>query len=469
MKKTFPFYLLAVSIFLIIISPFLLSRGMFLDGIVYANFSKNYAIGEGTFLNPFFSQTFLVDFKSHPPMFFFLEGQFFKVFGTSFLIERFYSVLSILIACLLTLKLYKKFDFKMPFLPLFFFLSIPLMTWSVVNNIIENTLIIFTTSSVLFYTYSLSKKRILFIFLAGLSLTIGFSVKGFVAFFPLSFPFIYWLVIRKTNFLRMLTDSILIFLFSIIPILLSIYLSQDVKDYFDHYFEIQIIGGLQNSITVNSRFYILGRFFSELIFSFIILGIYFLVHKLKIRKNPLKNNENNKKALLMFLFSLTAVLPILLSMKQSGFYLLPAFPFVVIAFSGLIDESVSKLISNINPKIKWFSTLKYISIVLLIISIFLPFLFYGKDSRDKELLADMDIIAEFIPQKSILSIPPQMLEEYSLFAYYARFHNISIDRNIKVQRKYLLIRKEHSYNFKKMNYKKVNLNTQSYNIYEKEN
>ena len=336
------------------------------------------------------------------------------------------------------------------------------MTWSVVNNIIENTLIIFTTCSVLFYIFSLSKKRILFIFLAGLSLTIGFSVKGFVAFFPLSFPFIYWLVIRKTNFLRILTDSILILIFSIIPIILSIYLSPDVKDYFDHYFEIQIIGGLQNSITVNSRFYIIGRFFSELIFSFI-------VYKLKIRKYPFKNNENNKKALLMFLFSLTAVLPIILSMKQSGFYLLPAFPFVVIAFSGLIDESVNKLISNINPKIKWVSTLKYISIGLFVISISLPFFFYGKDSRDKELLADMDIIAEFIPQKSILSIPPQMLEEYSLFAYYARFHNISIDRNINVHRKYLLIRKEHTYNFEKMNYKKVNLNTQSYNIYEKGN
>ena len=106
MKKTFPFYLLAISIFLLIISPFLFSRGMFLDGVVYANFSKNFAIGDGSFLHPFYSKTYLINFISHPPMFFFIEGLFFKIFGTGFLVERFYSVLNVLITGIITIKIW---------------------------------------------------------------------------------------------------------------------------------------------------------------------------------------------------------------------------------------------------------------------------------------------------------------------------------------------------------------------------
>lgn len=469
MKKIFPFYLLAVSIFLLMISPFLLSRGMFLDGIVYANFAKNFAIGDGTFLHPFYSETYLTNFVSHPPMFFFLEGLFFKLFGTSFLVERFYSVLCLLITGFVTIKLYKKLEFKNTFLPLFFLVSIPLITWSAANNIIENTLMIFTTLSVLFYIYSFEKKRFLFLFLAGLSISIGFSLKGFVALFPYSFPFIYWLIIRKNNFKRVLFDTVLIIIFSITPILVSILYSPEINGYFISYFKTQIIGSISSIQTVDSRFYILGRFLSEIIPSIIICGLYGLIIKLKTKSYPLISKDNSKKALMIFLFSLTAVLPIMISMKQSGFYLLPAFPFLAIAFSALIDNSVEDLLSKLDIKSNPYYWIKYISIGLFVVSIILPVFFYGKDNRDKKLLSDMDIIANYLPPKSIVNVSKEMEEEYSLFAYYARFHNISLDPNINNKRKYILIRKEYNNNFEELNYKKVKLETESFNLYEKEN
>ncbi|MFA6806773.1 MAG: glycosyltransferase family 39 protein [Bacteroidales bacterium] len=469
MKKNFPFYILTFSIFLLIISPFIFSRGMFVDGIVYANFSKNYAIGEASFLHPFFSETYLLNFNSHPPMFFFLQGQAFKIFGTSFLVERFYSIICIVITGIITMKIYKKLDLKTRFLPLFFLISIPLITWSATNNIIENTLIIFTTLSALFYLSSLNNKRFIFVILAGISLAIGFTIKGFVAFFPLSLPFIYWLVIRKTKFKRMFFDTIIIIIFSVSPILISMYSSTEVMDYFTNYFNKQIIGGLQNTVTTDYRFYIVVRFLRELIIPIIIIILFDFILRWKRKTSIFNNKENNRKALMMFLFSLTGVLPILVSMKQSGFYLLPAFPFAAIAFSALIDENINNSISKINQKSKGFSILKYISIFILIISISFPFLFFGEDSRDKKMLSDMDIIASYIPQKSIVNVPSQMSKEYSLFAYYARFHNISINPNLKINSRYLLVSSECNYNFKEMKYRKVYLKTQSFNLYEKEN
>ena len=469
MKKTFPFYLLAISIFLLIISPFLLSRGMFLDGIVYANFSKNFAIGDGTFLHPFYSETYLTNFVSHPPMFFFFEGLFFKLFGTSFFVERFYSVLCVLITGFVTIKLYKKLGFKNAFLPLFFLVSIPLITWSAANNIIENTLMIFTILSVLFYIYSFEKKRFLFLLLSGLSISIGFSLKGFVALFPYSLPFIYWLIIRKNNFKRMLLDTLLIIVFSALPVLISIYFFHEVKEYFISYFNIQIIGDLLNEQTVDSRFYILGRFLSEIIPSIIICGLYVLIIKLKTKSYPFISKDNNKKALMILLFSLTAVLPIMISMKQRGFYLLPAFPFLAIAFSALIDNSVGDLLSKLDIKSKCYFWFKSFSIGLFVVSIIIPVFFYGKDSRDKKLLSDMDVIANYLPPKAVVNVSKEMEKEYSLFAYYARFHNISLDPNINNKRKYILIRKEYNNNFEELHYRKVKLETESFNVYEKEN
>ena len=199
------------------------------------------------------------------------------------------------------------------------------------------------------------------------------------------------------------------------------------------------------------------------------IGLFEIILRLKWKTTMFKNKTNNKKALMMFLFSLTAVLPVMVSMKQSGFYILTAFPFAAIALSALIDEYVYELTSKLNLKSKGFSIFKYVSISLLVISFSFGFLFIGKDGRDVKLLSDMDVIAKKLPQKSIISVTNQMREEYSLFAYYARFHDISMDLNPDNQRQYLLIRKEYSYCFEEMNYKKVDLETQSFDLYEKEN
>lgn len=442
---------------------------MFLDGVVYANFAKNFAIGDGSFLHPFYSETYLINFISHPPMFFFLEGLFFKIFGTGFLVEKIYSVVCIFISGFITVKLYKKLSFKTTFLPLFFFIPIPLITWSATNNIIENTLMIFTTLSVLFYLYSFERKRFLFLLLSGLSISIGFTLKGFVAFFPYSFPFIYWAVLRKSNFKTMAVDTILLIIFSLTPLLISIFSFVEVKEYFFSYFNKQIIWGSVNEQTVNSRFYIIGRFFSDIIPLFIIGGVYALIIRSKTKTNPFLSKENNKKALMLFLFCLTGVLPIMISMKQSGFYLLPVFPFVAICFSALIDESVYDLLSKVNLKSKAFSLFKGISIGLFFISFIVCICFYGTDSRDKKLLSDMDIIANYLPPKAIVSVSKEMEGEYSLFAYYARFYNISLDPNTNNTRKYLLIRKEYNDNSDKKDYKKLELKTESFNLYEKLN
>jgi hypothetical protein len=58
--------------------------GMFMDGVLYASVSKNYALGFGTFWEPYFSATNYRDFHEQPPLLFFLQGLFCKMFGVAF-------------------------------------------------------------------------------------------------------------------------------------------------------------------------------------------------------------------------------------------------------------------------------------------------------------------------------------------------------------------------------------------------
>lgn len=462
-KNTSLAYLFVLSLFLIIISPNFLSRGMFVDGVVYANISKNYALGQGSFFHPFYSHTYLTDFSSHPPMFFFLQGLAFKAFGVSFLIEKIYSFVSVLITAIIMIRIYKKFELKNSFLPLFFLSLIPLISWSATNNIIENTLMIFTTLSVLFYIKSLESKRFLFLILSSFSVIIGFSLKGFVALFPFSFPFFYFLVIRKIKFSRLIIDTLFLFAFAILFYIVLFSLSQEAWQYFLDYFNIQIMGDMLNNKLVDSRFYIVWRFIGEIIIVPIIIGLYSLILFIKKKENPFSNKSNNKIGLMFLLFSLSSVLPIMITMKQSGFYLLPSLPFVAIGFAALIDESIEKLIISLKPS----KLLKLSAVFLFLVAVLLNAYFYKKDNRDREMLHDMDIIATNIPKNVIINTIPKMEEEYSLFAYYSRFHNISIDLDIRNKREYVLIKKELDNDFDKSDYKRLDLNTKSYFLYKK--
>ena len=137
------YYLLVFSIFFVLISPYLLSKGMFLDGVFYATISRNLAEGVGTYFNLRYTNTFM----SHPPLVFWIESFLFRIFGDKIYVERFYSVSTYLISGVLIVWLWKIINDdknkQLAFLPLVFFVAFPLITWGAVNNVLENTMMIF--------------------------------------------------------------------------------------------------------------------------------------------------------------------------------------------------------------------------------------------------------------------------------------------------------------------------------------
>ena len=170
-KKSIPYFIIVFALLLGVSAPALFSDGMFMDGLIYATVAKNLANGIGTFWYLQFSETLFPAFHEHPPLAIAMQSVLFRIFGDSIYIERFYSLFTFIITGFIIFFIWKQVSGKkntsLAWLPLFFWISIPLTTWSCANNMLENTLMIFTSLSILFALKSLDNRQYLYIFLSG--------------------------------------------------------------------------------------------------------------------------------------------------------------------------------------------------------------------------------------------------------------------------------------------------------------
>jgi 4-amino-4-deoxy-L-arabinose transferase-like glycosyltransferase len=465
-SQTLPFYLFAAGVFLIIVYQDLLSNGMFLDGLIYSTVSKNLADGIGTFWNPHFTATCLPEFHEHPPLAFGIQSLFYRLLGGSRFIDKFYSIVTVLIVGYIILKIWKTLGYKHGWLPLFIWILTPTVFWASYNNLLENTLTIFISLSILFYLKNQENKNVFFILHSGFMLSLGFLTKGFVAFFPWTFPFLLWLIIRQKSFGKMIIDSIGIFVFTLIPLLLLILLFPVARISLHKYIDNQVIESLRNAVTVDSRFDIVKRLFSELAPA-AGLCILLLVWS-RIRKYPtILVKENSKKALVFVLLGLTGVLPIMLSMKQSGFYIIPAYPFFALGTGILMYPLIGSLINKINYDSRGFLFFKWFGYGLFFGGIILSIYFSDHYSRDKDKIKDIYTILPEIPHGTIINITPDVYSDWSLHAYFGRFKNISLDPDSTNKREYLLIKNEYYSDTLNTNYKISELNTIVYQLFKK--
>ena len=192
-----------------------------------------------------------------------------------------------------------------------------------------------------------------------------------------------------------------------------------------------------NIQTVETRFFILIRLFLELIpvFSLVLLSVAFTFR--------IKFSNSNKKWFWVFLLlGLSGVVPIMISMKQSGFYMLATFPIFSIAFALLIVERVSYLMEKINTEGIKFKIYKYTSIAIFVIGISLVLYNSNKIGRDKNKIEDVHTVAEIVKKNTIIAVEPKMSTDWSLHGYFARYHYISLNYNTPpVNEEYLLVYK----------------------------
>ncbi|MTI31794.1 ArnT family glycosyltransferase [Xanthovirga aplysinae] len=463
------FFCFVLGLFIVITGPRLFSDGMFMDGLWYATISKNLANNLGTFWYPSLSKTLGIAFHEHPPLAFFLQSTFFKIFGNSLYIERVYSLLTFLMVGAIMVIIWKEITGKYAFswLPLIYWITVPIVSWACANNMLENTMSIFICTSIFLYLKAQKRNRGLMLFSAGLTLLFGALTKGFIALFPWSFPFFYWIFRKKISFKRMLADTCIIIIFTILPFIFLLLTSPDAADSLQKYFNQQVVKSLREVQTVGSRFYILKRTFEELLPALIIiLTVLLIAFKRSYSLSLLKNSF--KTAFPFIFLSFSGVIPIMISLKQSGIYILPVFPFFTIALALISVDPIRYLTRQINLKGNWYKAFKYGSYLLFLSGVTLSLSQKDKIGRSKDIILDVYSIMEIVPSNNIVGLCKELRENWELYGYFHRYADISLDPNEKYQHKFHLGLKQGSSDKERIlkNYHKVTLPLNTLVLYQ---
>ena len=460
------FWLIILSATFFLYIQMMVQHGIFFDGLIYGTLAKNLANNIGTVYDLKISTFYMPTFHEHPPLAMYLESLFFKVFGNAYFIERVYSFslfsMVILMINNLWYTIYKeKEDRKFGWLPILLFLPLPLIFWSFTQNMLETTMTLFTLLSVLtLYKAILSKNKmqeLIFLFIASLAVVAAFYSKGPVGLFPLATLFLAFLFLPMLSLKRALYLNIIFFIFvAIISILL---LQNDaLHTSMSTYLNQQVIASLEgHRDTVDNRFVYLFEILKETTPLLIISSLLFIT----LRKKVQQNKETLGLALLFIAIGFSASLPIMLSTKQYGFYLVPSIVFFSFGFSILSFVYVKFLVNKIHkPQIAIL-----IFLLLFISSIVFTLFKVGHYTRQENLLKDIDTISQSIQTDTTIQIEKELHKNIYLNNYFMRIYNVELDPN--EEHKYLLLKKDTPLSIEQLkNYEEIKVDLNLYRLYK---
>ncbi len=462
-KNTMPNYLWiqvlwVIGLFLLLISPAFLSEGLFFDGLIYSATARNEANGIGTFWCPYFTASVDPDFYGHPPLALGLQALWMRWLGDAYWVEKLYSVLfTLLTGCALAVIWCLIGGSKRRvWLPLTLWSLSGLTYWGATNNVLEVTMGFFVALSVVCYLCSLRHKErnngimhYMWCAFAGVALALAFMTKGPTGLYPLSLPLWCMLFTRKIKVREWLADTMTMLLGLLLPLAILLALSPDASVNMSSYFQEQLVNSLQNVQTVDSRFYILIKWFEDNLLPVILFALPML---LAWRKGLLRNAyDAQRKGWIgtMLALTLSGVLPIMISMKQHLFYVLTTVPYLAVTLALTVEVALARLLKKTteqNPVAEEGAWIKprgrrrilIVSLVICCMAVSSTVYFAGRPGRDKALLADIHTLLPYTTEREILSIDEETYVNWKLHAYMARYKSLSLDKK-NAHNLYLLI------------------------------
>ncbi len=465
MKLEKVFWALTTAVIAALLIPSLIKDDMFLDGVTYAAISKNN--GLGSFWQPHYTQTKDAAFYGHPPLVFGIQSLLFSVLGESLYVERFYTFLTAILTALGIALCWRLFFNgselkKYSWLPVLLWITTPLVLWANKNNILENTLGVFTIFSAYFITKSLMNKSGLDMFLGSLLIVLAFLSKGPVGLFPLVAPFVFIVVYGFQN-----SNRTFITAFSVVVITVLLFTGlfifiPESKANIVSYLSIQLLPAISShgEATTNNRFSILLDLCIELLVAILLLAGFCFQQWKNTKKVSL---QNQKTALYFLLIAIAAALLLIVSLKQRKYYLTPSIPFYIMAVSALIVPQVRSFMAMLSESAKsWLLRISYAALVGVFLFAVLRF---GKFVNEKPLIADAYAISIVIPQGSVIAANTDVAQDWRLVAYLARIGYLSIDD--KNTHEYFLKRKsDNSVLNSESNYTELDLGLNAYRLYK---
>jgi hypothetical protein len=426
--------LLTILTFLALLLPGVFRPGIFMDGLIYSTVAHNMANGVGTFWQPSFSATVMSSFHEHPPLAMGIQSLFFRLFGDAFYVEKVYSFLTALITAYLIIILWKKSTpqkhHTLSWWPVFLWITVQPVFWSYNNNMLENTMGLFSLLAVILLFESLKRdptRQVIYHILASASLIMAFLSKGFPGLFPLGFYFCYYLAYhREYDVGRMLRSTLQLIAVFVTLTFLFLFWNQPALQSLADYMQAQLFPALAGESMEKPWYHIMKALALQTTgtigLSFIILLLHY---RMKIN-GIIKDAETLRGFFLFLMIGLSATAPMMVSPKQLTFYIVPSIPYFGLAFGYLTAHILHSLNERVQIGRKWnfiFKLICYVAILAIVaVSIFKA----GQPVREKSLISDVRKIGSMVPEGSIVSASPALHNHYSLMGYLQRMYFISM-------------------------------------------
>ncbi|MBL0309187.1 MAG: glycosyltransferase family 39 protein [Bacteroidetes bacterium] len=413
--------------------PFLLAKGMFLDGVCNALYAVNLAEGTASFWAPKSNYIGNPSAWGSAPLSIYILSVLYKCFGNYFFIEKIYSLICGFIQMALIAWAWKLcFDKndergKYGWFPCLLWLASPLTGWCYSNNLMENSMSIFTTSSIVVWLLYLRNQQIQYAVAGGILIFLALLSKGPVGLFPLAAPLVFMLmnknIIRQRFFYFTFVQAFVFFLVFVV-----VFSMEAPQTFLHQYLDVQLRPAL-NHQNGGISFEIILQLLLALLPIFGAVIIVVLYTAIKKDDSLLSRNDKNLIGLSFLLIGLTASIPIMMSTKQSKFYLLPSLSIFSLGFSLLLLPALKKsmdLFDRYPLRYKILSATKFLSASIIILCIVLCINNRGIYSRDKALLNDLAEMQTLTGDGAILRGPWELNSEWHLFSYLSRLYKIKI-------------------------------------------
>lgn len=430
--RQFPFIILTASVVVFTLCINLFQDGMFIDGIQYAAVARNLARGVGTFWNPVLAQNSVAElnsFHEHPPLVFFIQSLFFRVFGMNNIYpERIYCLFTFLATGIFMALIWRRIfkgqrSEQLWWLPVLMWTVMPIVFWAYTNDIQENTMGIFTTAAVYFFISAASNMNVLRsgnFYMGCISILLAAFCKGVPGLFPAVFFFIYWLSVAKINFSQAMKYSLEACVFMGVLILIILQ-SSEAKEALHTWFFDRMLKRISSDPTEASHFYILKGLLTEQLPAIILAVLVLIIYRLK----QVRNEMNRGYFMLFILLGFAGALPLMLTLVQRNFYFIPALPMFAIAWALLIADGLNYTIDSLEQRPKLRKGLTVFVLMAFITGTAITMAYAGKIKRDRPVLEDVYTIKKLVPENSFVSVTSDIMwMDWSFRCYMMRYDEI---------------------------------------------
>jgi 4-amino-4-deoxy-L-arabinose transferase-like glycosyltransferase len=468
-------YLFLFSFLTVFIITPLFQQGVFGDGIMYLTVAFNRFKGYGSFWEQRYSETSMSFFCEQPPLYFESLNWFYKIFGGAEIAEKIFTLFLLastvfLMASIWNMLTEKKYK-QLSWLPSLLLVLVPVFSWAYCNQVIETmvvplSLLVFYLHLIFIRTENKTKKIFLFLSII-VTLFLLLITKGVQSVFLIAALFLYGAISGRKNLTKCFLQNLLLVVgFS--GVCAFVFLTNEKAHFWlTAYFHKRIVATFNHvGATASYHAEIIVRYFSELIPVFILLLLVSFYVKIKCRYSfslQWKNMKSNKTALWLILISLSASLPLSLTLEQRGFYLTPSFPFVVLGIALLYKRYFFVLFARVLSEKE--RIVRSVAVILSLITIVFFFLYKNEYKRDEAMIKDVQMLKKIIPFGEVIGIDRSMWNTFSLHSYINKANNNSLA--MTDTSRYFIQEKENKTPIP-VNYVRVKTKTLWLDVYQKE-